>query len=90
MWDKIEALSKINGCYAEFTHPRQMAVIDVLKGKGDVFSLGHWGDVLFDRQTDKTLSDKDLEKLILKKIVKPGGVELANKLWKHWELEGEF
>lgn len=25
LWNKIEDLAKINGCYSDFTHPRQMA-----------------------------------------------------------------
>ena len=25
-----------------------------------------------------------------KKILKPGGIELANDLWKHWGIEGSF
>lgn len=90
LWDKIELLSKINNCYSEFTHPRQMAVIDEFTALGDVFSLGHWGDVLFDSMCDDNLlEDKELE-LVLKKIVKKGGIELATTLWKHWELAGDF
>lgn len=90
LWESIEELSKINGCYAEFTHARQMAVIDSLKSKGDVFSLGHWGDVLFDSTTNKQLSVEDEVNLILKKIIKPGGLQLAKALWESWSLEGDF
>ena len=90
LWDQIEDLAKINGCYAEFTHARQMAVIDSLTSKGDLFSLGHWGDVLFDNITDKQLSLSEEVDLILKKIIKPGGLHLANLLWKSWSLEGDF
>lgn len=90
LWNKIEELSKINGCYAEFTHARQMAVIDSLKSKGEVFSLGHWGDVLFDSTTKKQLSVEDSVNLILKKIIKPGGLQLAKALWESWGLEGDF
>ncbi len=28
LWDKIDQISNINRCYSEFTHPRQMAIID--------------------------------------------------------------
>jgi len=90
LWDKIEELSKINGCYAEFTHARQMAVVYALKSKGDLFSLGHWGDVLFDATTNKQLSEEEEVSLILKKIVKPGGLQLAKALWESWNLEGNF
>ncbi|MBK7870831.1 MAG: hypothetical protein IPJ74_09155 [Saprospiraceae bacterium] len=48
LWYNIEQLAEINGCYAEFTHPRQMAFIDQYPTMGDLFYLGHWGDVLFD------------------------------------------
>ena len=41
LWDSIEELAKINGCYSEFTHPRQMAIINEFETMGDVFSLGH-------------------------------------------------
>ncbi|WP_370392208.1 asparagine synthase-related protein [uncultured Winogradskyella sp.] len=90
LWDCIDQLSKINGCYAEFTHPRQMAVIEALKPKGELFSLGHWGDVLFDTTADEQLSDQEAVNLILKKIVKPGGLQLASALWNSWSLEGDF
>lgn len=90
LWENIEELSKINGCYAEFTHARQMAVAEELKSKGDVFSLGHWGDVLFDATVDEQLSDEEEVSLILKKIVKPGGLQIAKALWKSWSLKGDF
>src|SRR5690606_18587038 len=48
LWNVIDDLAQINSCYAEFTHPRQMAFSGKYKAMGDVFSLGHWGDVLFD------------------------------------------
>jgi hypothetical protein len=90
LWNRIEELSKINQCYAEFTHARQMAVVDTLKPKGDMFSLGHWGDVLFDATTKQQLSIEEEVNLIIKKIVKPGGLQLANALWKSWDLDGNF
>ena len=90
LWDKVEDLSLLNRSYAEFTHPRQMAVLDQLNGYGDIFSLGHWGDVLFDGQNGPQLSDEALLNVILKKIVKPSGLELANKLWAQWGLDGQF
>ena len=48
LWDKMSELASINQCYSEFTHPRQMAVIEEIAQLGNNFSLGHWGDVLFD------------------------------------------
>lgn len=90
LWGSIEELGAINGCYSEFTHPRQMAVIDKLGGLGDVFSLGHWGDVLFDRGVDKGITAADFPNYLLKKIVKKGGMELAQSLWEAWGFEGDF
>lgn len=90
LWENIEDLATINGCYSEFTHPRQMAIIDEYKSMGDLFSLGHWGDVLFDKGASKELLEKDLVPLILKKVVKKGGLELASALWNDWRLEGDF
>jgi hypothetical protein len=55
-----------------------------------VFSLGHWGDVLFDATVDEQLSDEEEVSLILKKIVKPGGLQISKALWKSWSLEGDF
>ena len=91
LWNKIDELAEINSCYSEFTHPRQMAVIDDVEKLGDVFSLGHWGDVLFDSENlQQNYSDQDLIPLLKKKIIKKGGLELAKSLWQNWKLEGEF
>ncbi len=90
LWGSIEDLAGINNCYSDFTHPRQMAVIDEFDAMGDVFSLGHWGDVLFDSMCEDRLStDQELE-LVLKKIIKKGGLELAKTLWEYWKLDGDF
>lgn len=91
LWSKIERLAQINGCYSEFTHPRQMAFIDEYAQMGDIFSLGHWGDVLFDdMKVPDDLSFSNQVEIIVKKIVKKGGIELAESLWNSWELEGDF
>lgn len=91
LWGKIERLAKINGCYSEFTHPRQMAFIDQYESMGDIFSLGHWGDVLFDDMgvSDDLLFDEQVA-IVIKKIVKKGGMELAEALWEFWGLDGDF
>ncbi|MFM9987009.1 asparagine synthase-related protein [Flavobacterium sp.] len=91
LWNKIEKLAKINQCYSEFTHPRQMAFVDEYDKLGDIFNLGHWGDVLFDDMG--VPDDMPLEKqteIIAKKVIKKGGLELANTLWESWKLEGDF
>ena len=90
LWDKIDALANINQSYSEFTHPRQMAVANKLGQLGDVFSLGHWGDVLFDSDE---VSDRDEAKIVAylkKKIIKKGGMPLAKSLWDAWQLKGDF
>lgn len=90
LWPKLEELAALNHCYSDFTHPRQMAVLDELKKMDGVFSLGHWGDVLFDRgAAQDTQKGQELE-VLSKKLVKSGGMELANALWNEWNLEGSF
>lgn len=91
LWDAIDKLARINGCYSEFTHPRQMAFYEEYRSMGDIFSLGHWGDVLFDDMgVPDDLSFDEQVNAILKKVVKKGGMELGAALWKAWELEGSF
>lgn len=90
LWDVIDDAANINQSYSEFTHPRQMAVLEEFKKMQGEFSLGHWGDVLFDRgiaKKDAHLSELDL---IYKKVIKKGGLAVANALWKSWNLEGNF
>jgi tRNA(Ile)-lysidine synthase TilS/MesJ len=91
LWNSIENLSEMNACYSEFTHPRQMAFVEAYKAMGDVFSLGHWGDVLFDDMgVCSNLSLEEQVSVILKRTIKKGGLELANSLWVNWELKGDF
>jgi hypothetical protein len=91
LWNCIDELAKINGCYSEFTHPRSMPFIQQYPNLGDVFSLGHWGDVLFDDMgvQDDLPFDQQVD-LMLKKILKKGGQELAEALWRAWGMEGAF
>lgn len=90
LWKSIEELGNINGCYSEFTHARQMAVLDEFKQMQGEFSLGHWGDVFFDRGIAAQDEDKSELDLIYKKVIKKGGLAVADQLWKSWELEGDF
>jgi hypothetical protein len=91
LWSHIERLAQINKCYSEFTNPRQMALIDQYSQMGDVFSLGHWGDVLFnDMAVPDDLGFTDQVDILYKKIVKPSGEILAQKLWEHYGFEGDF
>ena len=91
LWNKLDKLHQSNHCFTDFTHPRQIDAIDQWKGLGDVILLGHWGDVLFDKQTDSDDISYEEQLIQLKrKFFKPGGVELADNLWKYWGLEGSF
>lgn len=91
LWKRLEQISGINKCYADFTHPRQMAHIEELSTLGDIFYLGHWGDVLFDDMgLPESLSFDEQVSALQKKILKRGGMELADSLWKAWGIEGTF
>lgn len=92
LWENIDRLSDINQCFSEFTHPRQMAIFNEYARMGDVFYLGHWGDVLFDNDgiANDKVSNEQLIALITKKVIKKGGLDLAQRLWQAWELPGSF
>lgn len=91
LWNRIDELAQINNCYSDFTHPRQMAVIDEISELGNLFYLGHWGDVLFDDMNIKDdASEPEQLEYLKKKILKKGGLELASELWHAWKLEGGF
>lgn len=91
LWNVIEELASLNKCYSDFTHPRQMAFVDDYASMGDRFNLGHWGDVLFDGMgVADNLPFENQVQVIIKKIVKRGGLELAGSLWSFWKLEGTF
>lgn len=90
LWKVLDEAAMINQCYSDFIHPRQMAFLKEFKNMQGEFSLGHWGDVLFDRGID--LKDKSLTELdlIYKKVIKKGGLALASALWRSWNLDGNF
>lgn len=91
LWKTIDQLAEINGCYSDFCSPRQMAVLEELKKMQGVFSLGHWGDVLFDDMGVVTnLPIEEQVEILLKKITKRGGLEFAEALWEKWSLKGSF
>lgn len=91
LWNKVELMANINQCYCEFTHARPLAILDQVTQHGDVFALGHWGDVLFDSYpgTENYTEEQQVE-LIKKKIIKKGGLDLAKALWNHWGIAGDF
>lgn len=91
LWNKLENFTDLNNCFTDFTHPRQVAAINQWEGLGDVILLGHWGDVLFDKQVDIINVSYDEQLIQLKtKLLKPDGVELASDLWQYWGCKGSF
>ncbi|NPA37136.1 MAG: asparagine synthetase B family protein [Chlorobi bacterium] len=92
LWDKIDEISEINGCFTEFTSTRQMSIAGEFETMGDRFMLGHGGDLYFDDMgiENKNIDDDDLFEILKKKLLKPGGVELAQKIWLAWGLKGSF
>ena len=91
LWNVIDQLAQLNGCYAEFLNPRQMAVYGQLVNKGDIFLLGHGGDLFFDGMgVPDNLTEKEQHEYLVKKLIKPAGCQLAESLWKVWGLSGSF
>lgn len=91
LWDKLDFAAQVNKCYAEFTHCTQLRVLEEFENMGEIFSLGHGGDLLFDKMTDENFAnDDELLEYLKPKIVKPTGYELAKDLWKSWGIEGSF
>ncbi len=91
LWENLEALGRLNNCLSDFTHQRQWAVASQYKDIGNLFFLGHWGDVLFDDMgVSGQLSEESMVDNIIKKIVKKGGKEIAQGLWESWGLRGNL
>ncbi|MCB0448077.1 MAG: asparagine synthetase B family protein [Gelidibacter sp.] len=90
LWGVLDSLAQINGCYSDFTSARQMAIYKEYANMGDVFSLGHWGDVLFDSMNLPQLSKHEELEVLQKKLIKKGGLEFATALWNTWQLPGDF
>lgn len=91
LWGKIEKLARLNHCLSDFTHQRQIAVEDKYKAMGDLFFLGHWGDVLFDDMgVEEGLGEEEVLQVLFKKILKKGGQQLGEALWQAWGLPGNF
>ena len=91
LWNEIDKISTITKCRTEFTHPRQMAVIEQISSFGDILISGSLGDLLFDSFDIPSANDqKSILDIIISLITKPGGLELAEEIWEYWELEGSF
>jgi len=91
LWPVIEDLAKLNHCLSDFTHQRQMAVKSQYQNMGNLFFLGHWGDVLFDDMgVPDRLSDDEITETICIKVLKKGGKDIGMALWEAWGLKGSF
>jgi len=90
LWEELDELVQLNKCYSDFTSARQMAIFEKYAKMGDVFSLGHWGDVLFDSMNLPPLSNAEQLEVIQSKLIKKGGLEFATALWNVWQLPGDF
>jgi asparagine synthetase B (glutamine-hydrolysing) len=91
MWNDLERLVAMNGCYSDFTHPRQFSVYDELRSMGGTFLLGHWGDVLFDdMHVPEDISSRKTLDIHIGRIVKSGGLVLGKRLWDSWGLQGDL
>jgi hypothetical protein len=91
LWNCIEDLAKTIKCQTDFTFPRSIAFQDHYRDLGDVFLLGHWGDVLFDNEhVADGVSQEMLVDLLFKKVIKKGGLDLAKGLWRAWGLDHDF
>lgn len=91
LWNYVDRLAARNECYSEFTHARQYAFHDILTSKGGTFLLGHGGDLYFDDMgVPSKMKDDEMVKVLWGRIVKKSGFELAESMWKHWGMQGDF
>lgn len=90
LWKELDKLAELNKCYSNFTAPRQIAIQNQFKTMGDVFSLGHWGDVLLGSMNLPELYDEAQVDVVVNLLLKKGGLEFASTLWKAWVLSGSF
>ncbi|MDQ3535570.1 MAG: asparagine synthase-related protein [Bacteroidota bacterium] len=90
LWDKIDELSKIVNNEIEFTHSRQLAVIEELEKLGDIFVLGHGGEVFKAPQVNKELSIEELRDHLFHMFVSKEGLEVGSELWEIWGLKGNI
>ena len=91
LWQKIEELANINRCRAEFTHPRQMAILEKVSKMGEILLSGSMGDLLFESFSINKFSEKDSQRdFIIKNIIKKSGFDFALDFWQFWSIEGDF
>ncbi len=90
LWKCLDLLADLNQCYTDFLNPRSMAFHDLYADLGDIFLLGHGGNHYDDLNVSDQLDEDEQVVEITKMIVKKGGLELADMLWKNWNIEGNF
>ena len=91
LWSHIDRFPELTNCYAEFTHPRQVAVLDEVSELGDELYLGHWGDVLFDDFGFNESTDQNqLISYVNRTLCKSSGIELARHLWQSHGFSESF
>ncbi|RNC86890.1 MAG: asparagine synthase [Winogradskyella sp.] len=90
LWERLDELVKLNQCYSDFTSPRQMAISEKFSSLGDVFSLGHWGDVLFDSYGLNEIPHDEQVQFLSQKLLKRNGLQFAEDLWASWGIKGDF
>jgi hypothetical protein len=91
LWSYIDQLAVRNECYSEFTHARQYAFHNTLSSIGGTYLLGHGGDLYFDGMgVPSDMKGDELFRELWGRIVKKSGFELADAMWCHWGLTGNF
>lgn len=90
LWDKLDDLNKILKHYSEFTHSRQISLIDEIEQMGDLFLLGHGGEIFQAPSFENATDDDKISKIIFNMMIKGKGKELGERLWSLWGLEGSF
>ncbi len=90
LWNKIDELTKIVHYDIEYTHSRQIAVMDELEKLGDIFLLGHGGEIFKAAKVKKDLSDERIVDHLYDMYVSAAGQKLGKELWDYWGLEGNF
>jgi hypothetical protein len=91
LWSYVDQLAQRNECYSEFTHARQYAFHKTLSSMGGTYLLGHGGDLYFDGMgVPSSMKGDELFRELWGRIVKKSGFELADAMWRHWGLTGQF
>ncbi len=91
LWNRIDEIGGLLSYEGDVTVARQAAFLDELPEFGEIFYLGHWGDVLFDDMgVEENMTESELVNVMMKKIIKKGGLELATSLWNAFGLQGDL